>query len=112
MLCVDRSIPILGGPKDGNASDKSINKEVLTRILKHMARYGLQPGALVCVADSAFVTANNLAAADKHSVRFLSRLPATYNECDRVIEQAVAAERWIDIGALNETQDTQRRSAG
>ena len=111
MLCVDRSIPILGGPKDGNASDKSVNNEVLTGISKHMARYGLQPGAFVYVADSAFVTANNLAAADKHRVRFLSRLPATYNECDRVIEQAVAAADWIDIGAINETQDTKKRPA-
>ena len=58
MLCVDRSMPILGGPTDGNASDKSVNNEVLTGISKHMARYGLQPGAFVYVADSAFVTAN------------------------------------------------------
>ena len=111
MLCVDRSIPILGSPKDGNASDKSINNEVLTGISKHMARYGLKPGAFAYVADSAFVTKDNLAEADKNNVRFLSRLPATYKECSRAIDDAVAAEDWICIGTLNETDDTQKRPA-
>jgi len=111
MLCVDRSIPILGSPKDGNASDKTINNEVLTGISKHMARYGLAPGAFVYVADSAFVTGDNLAEAAANNVRFLSRLPATYKECDRAIEQAVAADAWTPIGTLNETEDTQKRPA-
>ena len=111
MLCVDRNIPILGSPKDGNASDKSINNEVLTGISKHMARYGLQPGAFVYVADSAFVTAKNLAEANANQVRFLSRLPATYKECSRVIENAVAANDWTIVGTLNETDDTQKRPA-
>ena len=111
MLCVDRNIPILGSPRDGNASDKTINNEVLTGISKHMARYGLEPGAFVYVADSAFVTPDNLAEADANNVRFLSRLPATYKECDRAIEQAVTADNWIDIGTVNETEDTQKKPA-
>jgi transposase len=111
MLCVDRNIPILGSPRDGNASDKTINNEVLTGISKHMARFGLEPGAFVYVADSAFVTPDNLAEADGNNVRFLSRLPATYKECDRVIEQAVTADNWIDIGSVNETVDTQKKPA-
>jgi hypothetical protein len=45
--------------KDGNASDKSINNAVLSRISKHMAKYGLQPGAFVYIADSAMVMALN-----------------------------------------------------
>jgi transposase len=56
MLCVDRNIPILGATKDGNASDKALNNELLTTISKHMADHGLSPGAYVYVADSAFVT--------------------------------------------------------
>jgi len=111
MLCVDRSIPILGSPKDGNASDKAINNEVLTGISKHMARFGLKPGAFVYVADSAFVTGDNLVDADENNVRFLSRLPATYKECDRVIDEAVTADDWISIGTLNETKDTRKRPA-
>ena len=111
MLCVDRNIPILGSPKDGNASDKAINNEVLTGISKHMARYGLQPGAFVYVADSAFVTEKNLIEANTNHVRFLSRLPATYKECSRVIDAAVTAGDWTPIGTLNETDDTNKRPA-
>ena len=65
MLCVDSNIPILGATRDGNASDKTINSEVLTNISKHMARHGLAPGAYVYVADAAFVTEDNLGKANK-----------------------------------------------
>jgi len=64
MLCVDRNIPIVGTPKDGNASDKTLNNELLTNISKHMAKHGLKPGAFVYVADSAFVTKANLEKAE------------------------------------------------
>jgi len=111
MLCVDRNIPILGSPKDGNASDKTINNEVLTGISKHMARYGLEPGAFVYVADSAFVTKDNLTEADGKNVRFLSRLPATYKECSRAIDDAVTTDDWTHVGTLNETDDTKKRPA-
>ena len=77
MLCVDSNIPILGTTEDGNASDKTLNNELLTSISKHMARYGLAPGAYVYVADSAFVTEDNMDKAN--STNWLSRLPATYN---------------------------------
>jgi hypothetical protein len=30
MLCVDRNIPILGTTTDGNASDKTLNNELLS----------------------------------------------------------------------------------
>jgi len=107
MLCVDSNIPILGATHDGNASDKTLNNELLTNISKHMARHGLSPGAYVYVADSAFVTEGNLDKAD--NTKFLSRLPATYNECGRVICQAVQADEWIDIGSLAEERDHPKR---
>ena len=101
MLCVDSNIPIMGATQDGNASDKTLNNELLTNISKHMARHGLAPGAYVYVADSAFVTPDNLGKADSSpKTLFLTRLPATYNECSRVISQAVQADDWIDIGPL------------
>ena len=97
MLCVDRNIPILGTTADGNASDKTLNNELLTNISKYMADHGLQPGAYVYVADSAFVTEDNLDACEDQTW-FLTRLPATYNECHRIVREAVASDRWIDIG--------------
>jgi len=109
MLCVDRNIPILGATKDGNASDKTLNNELLTNISKYMARHGLSPGAYVYVADSAFVTEDNLEKANSNNTWFLTRLPATYNECGRVISEAVRSNNWIDIGPLAEEPDRPKR---
>ena len=111
LLCVDRNIPILGTPKDGNASDKAINNELLTNISKHMARHGLEPGAFVYVADSAFVTGPNLQKADSNKTRFLSRLPANFNEHSRAVEEAIAADDWIDIGPLAQLRPPSKRPA-
>jgi len=60
MLCVGRNIPIVGRCEDGNASDKSLNNELLTRISKHMARHGLAEGDFVYTSDCALVTPDNL----------------------------------------------------
>jgi len=108
MLCVDRNIPILGTTTDGNASDKTLNNELLTNISTYMAEHGLQPGAYVYVADSAFVTEDNLDKADGRTW-FLTRLPATYNECSRVIRDAVRSDQWIEIGPLAEEHDRPKR---
>ena len=108
MLCVDRNIPILGTTTDGNASDKTLNNELLTNISSYMAEHGLQPGAYVYVADAAFVTEDNLNKADGQTF-CLTRLPATYNECGRVIRDAVQSDQWIDIGPLAEEHDRPKR---
>ena len=105
MLCVDRNIPLFGGTRDGNASDKTLNNELLTTISRHMANHGLKDNAFVYVADSAFVTEDNLKKAGTKT-KFVSRLPATYNECRRAIRDAVQANEWIDIGVLAQTEDT------
>jgi len=109
MLCVDRNIPILGTTEDGNASDKTLNNELLGSISRHMARHGIKPGAFVYVADSAFVTPKNLKRSKDNDVKFLTRLPATYKECARAISDAVAAGNWIDFGTLNHTPATKKR---
>ncbi|BBO80792.1 IS4 family transposase [Desulfosarcina ovata subsp. sediminis] len=111
MLCVDRNIPILGTTEDGNASDKTLNNELLGGVSKHMARHGLKAGAFVYVADSAFVTPDNLEIAKDKNVKFLTRLPATYKECGRAISDAVCADNWIELGKLNETPATKKRPA-
>lgn len=110
-LCVDRNVPIFGATRDGNASDKTLNNELLSNISEYMAKHGIGQGAFVYVADSAFVTEDNLSIASLQKVKFVSRLPANFNECRRVIQQAVAADRWIEIGKLNQTPPTQKRPA-
>ncbi|MBU4392302.1 MAG: IS1634 family transposase [Actinobacteria bacterium] len=95
MLCVHRNIPIIGGCESGNESDKNINNRVLTHLSSYMASHGLLPGAFVYVVDSAFVTPKNLEAIGDNL--FISRLPFTYKEADRVVEEAVRKDGWIAV---------------
>jgi transposase len=92
MLCCHRNIPVLGGCADGNASDKTINNAVLTNLSKYLARHGLAPGAFVYIADAAMVTPQNLAALGENL--FITRLPFTYGEAERVVSEAVKAGTW------------------
>src|ERR1041384_646509 len=108
-LCVDRAVPIWGKPEDGNASDKTLNTTLLTEIAQLLAHYGVAPGAYIYIADSALVTEDNLAALD--DTLFITRLPATDKECERVIAEAVAQDQWEDIGSVAQTKPTQQRPA-
>lgn len=42
---------------------------------------------------------------------FISRLPAIYNECGRLIAEAVAHNTWEEIGVLAHTKPTTHRPA-
>jgi transposase len=108
-LCVDRAVPLWGKPEDGNASDKTVNNTVLSDIATFLATHGVAPGAYIYVADAALVTEDNLAALG--DTLFISRLPATYNECGRLITEAVAHNTWEDIGVLAHTKPTKHRPA-
>src|SRR5918992_559823 len=106
-LCVDRAVPIWGKPEDGNASDKTLNTTLLSEIAQLLARYGVQPGAYIYVADAALVTKDNFAMLD--DTFFITRLPATDSECGRVIAEAVANHHWEEVGVLAQTPPTKRR---
>jgi transposase len=106
-LCVDRAVPIWGKPDDGNASDKTLNTTLLSEIAQLLAHHGVQPGAYIYIADAALVTAENLAALGE--TLFISRLPATYSACGRVIAEALAHNRWEEVGVLAATKPTQHR---
>lgn len=97
MLCVHRNIPIVGGCESGNSSDKVINNRVLTRLSPCMASHGLSPGAFAYTSDSAFVTPANLEQAGDNL--FISRLPFTCSEADRVIAEAVREGEWTAVPA-------------
>jgi len=100
-LCVDRAVPIWGKPEDGNASDKTLNTTLLSEIAQLLAQYGVQPGAYIYIADAALVTEDNLAAL--RNTLFITRLPATYSECGRIIAEAVAHNDWKEVGVLAQT---------
>jgi transposase len=107
-LCVDRAVPLWGKPEDGNASDKTVNNTVLSNIATFLATHGVAPGAYIYVADAALVTEDNLAALG--DTLFITRLPATYSECGRLIAEAVAHNTWEAVGVLAHTQPTKHRA--
>jgi transposase len=106
-LCVDRAVPLWGTPHDGNASDKAVNNTLLSNIATFLAQHGVAPGAYIYVADAALVTEENLTALG--DTLFITRLPATYNECGRLITEAVAHNTWTELGVLAHTQPTPHR---
>ncbi|MCP3998884.1 MAG: IS1634 family transposase, partial [bacterium] len=105
LLCVDGNVPIVGKLEDGNASDKKINHRVLSEVSRHMNEHGVAEEAFIYVADSAMVTEENL----EQAGRFITRLPATYNECEGAILAAVDAGRWADVGCIALTPATRNR---
>ena len=106
-LCVDRAVPIWGKPEDGNASDKTLNTALLSEIAQLLASHGVAPGAYIYIADAALVTEDNLAALG--DTLFITRLPATYSACGRVIEEAIARNQWEEVGVLAQTPPTKHR---
>ena len=95
MLCIHHNIPIVGGCESGNTSDKTINNAVLTNLSKYMAQHGLGKGAFVYVADSAMVTPNNLETVGDNL--FITRLPFSYKEAERVVLDAVREGEWTEV---------------
>jgi transposase len=110
MLCVDGNVPILGKLEDGNASDKAINHRLLSGIGAHMNQHGIAPHAFIYIADSAMVTEANLAQIGERTA-FITRLPATYNEHERVILSAIEADEWIELATIGQTPPTTNRPA-
>ena len=106
-LCVDRAVPLWGKPHDGNASDKTVNNSLLSDIATFLAQHGVAPGAYIYVADAALVTEENLTALG--DTLFITRLPATYNECGRLIAEAVAHNTWTELGVIAHTPPTPHR---
>lgn len=108
LLCTGGNVPIFSKLEDGNASDKKVNNAVLTDISRKLSKVGIDPGASIYIADSAFVTEDNLRLAADTTL-FISRLPATFGEHQRLIEEAVASQSWQDYGMLAITAPTKNR---
>lgn len=109
LLCVDAGIPIYSKCENGNESDKVVNRNLIPKMVERMAELG--QANFLYVADSALITPDNLALMDdwKSGFRFVSRLPASYNECGKAIARAVRQDAWQDLGALSEEPSTPKR---
>ncbi len=109
MLCIHHNIPIVGGCESGNTSDKTINNAVLTHLSKYMAQHGLGKGAFVYVADCAMVTPNNLEALGGNL--FITRLPFSYKEAERVVLDAVRKGEWTHVETKSSGTRRTRKAA-
>ncbi len=100
LICVEKNIPIMHSIEDGNAQDKQTNNKLLTRISQILAKNKISDDAFTYIADSALVTKENLEELNGRS--FITRLPANYKECARVIDLAVKNNEWKHVGKLAE----------
>lgn len=109
LLCVDRGIPVAAKLVNGNESDKTVNRNVLSEVAEKMRQLGQDDP--IYVGDSALVTEENLdLLADKEKgCRFITRLPRTYNECRDVVAWAVEREEWSDLGTISPQRPTAKR---
>jgi len=102
LLCSEKDIPIAAKIYSGNTDDKTISKNILGRISKYMAAYTTNQEGFVFVADSALVARENLkvmgGTGDSQKIKFISRMPATFNIVGTLIKEAVAKNTWDDIG--------------
>jgi hypothetical protein len=104
---VDRAVPLWGKPEDGNAADTSLHTTLLAEMAQLLACHGVAPGASISIAEAALVTADNLAALG--DTLCITRFPATYRECGRVMAEAVARHHWEEVGVLAQTPPPQHR---
>lgn len=84
-----------------------MNNTVLSNIATFLATHGVAPGAYLYVADAALVTKDNLATLG--DTLCITRLPATYTECGRLMTEAVAHNAWAAVGVLAHTKPTKHR---
>jgi transposase len=99
LVVTEDRIPIIGDVKDGNTSDKAWNGDVLDELSKLMTLKNLEN--LTYVADSAFVTEQNITKAK--DFKFISRLPGTYSLEQELKEKAWESNKWEDIGVIAAT---------
>ena len=107
-LCVGSDVPMIGSVEDGNASDKILNRGILNQVSSRMAALGVDEEAFVYIADSAMVTESNLVEIGDR-IAFITRLPAAYHGCERVILEAVETNDWETLGPLAQNTPTKNR---
>ena len=98
LLCVEGNLPCHGGILDGNAADKKTNGAILHELPRIMARHGEKE--FTYVADAALATRENLSLMGD-DIRFITRLPANFGACGRLISTAVASGSWQEVGCLS-----------
>jgi transposase len=100
-LVVNREgVPVLGRVLDGNHSDKTWNGETLDALAEMFSPEQLR--SIIYVADSAFVTPNNLEKAEEQKLCFISRFPNTYDLAAELKQTAWEQGTWVPAGRLSQ----------
>ena len=93
-------IPILGEIMSGNTSDMTFNKGWIKTVRQALQKN--DDDFLLYTADSAAVTEENLKLFKEYHVDMISRLPERYGLAEELIDQAIIAGNWTEIGTLSE----------
>jgi transposase len=93
-------IPILGEVMSGNTSDMTFNKGWIKTVRQALQKS--DDDFLLYTADSAAVTEENLKLFKEYHVDMISRLPERYGLAEELINQAISANIWTEIGTLSE----------
>ncbi len=93
-------IPILGEVMSGNTSDMTFNNGWIKTIRQALQKS--DDDFLLYTADSAAVTEDNLKLFKEYYLDLISRLPERYDLAEELIDQAITANIWTEIGTLSE----------
>lgn len=93
-------IPILGEVMSGNTSDMTFNKGWIKTVRQALQKS--DDDFLLYTADSAAVTEENLKLFKEYHVDMISRLPERFGLAEELINQAITANIWTEIGTLSE----------
>ena len=93
-------IPILGEVMSGNTSDMTFNKGWIKTVRQALQKN--DDDFLLYTADSAAVTEENLKLFKEYHVDMISRLPERYGLAEELINKAITANIWTEIGTLSE----------
>lgn len=105
LIITREGFPIFGEIEDGNLDDKSWNKNLIENLAENITPEILKD--MVYVADSALVTSANLSLIENQKLKFISRLPSTFNLASELIEKAFASEDWEEY-SLSEKKTSYR----
>jgi transposase len=93
-------IPILCEVMSGNTSDMTFNNGWIKTVRQALQKS--EDDFLLYTADSAAVTDDNLKLFKEYHVDMISRLPERYDLAEELIDQAIMADNWTEIGTLSE----------
>lgn len=101
LLCNRQGIPIWAEPRDGNSEDTEVNRDAINDFCSAFSPERLRE--MAWIADSKLVTGPNLERIAELGIRFLSRLPESFNAADTAKAAALDGAQWEDLGQIADT---------